>query len=77
MKRGPSYNMRSKDGGGVFVFQLNGHCGRWVFARMAGLKLEGLTGSLSLHAGSGSAPHIQSSYGHKREGGLSLLHLNV
>jgi len=67
MKRGPAYNMRSKDGGGLFVFQLNGHHGRWVFARMAGLAVEVLQ-AMTVHAGKGSAPHIQSSYGHKREG---------
>ena len=46
MKRGPAYNMRSKDGGGLFVFQLNGHHGRWsfFFARMAGLAVEVLEG---------------------------------
>jgi len=67
MKRGPAYNMRSKDGGGLFVFHLNGHHGRWVFARMAGLAVEVLQ-AMTVHAGNGSAPHIQSSYGHKREG---------
>jgi hypothetical protein len=44
MKRGPACNMRSKDVGGLFVLVLNGHYGRWVFARMAGLVLEVVQG---------------------------------
>lgn len=36
--------MQSKDGGRLFVHEYNGHYGRWVFARMAGLAVEVLQG---------------------------------